>query len=206
MEILMRFCSVKRKKPGNLFQKHVQSLQVSGSSSNRRKDCLEASRTPALGRCLQPPCEKAALRVCAAPRPQLPPAARASPQGSPLQGPRAPWLAQAISRHISGSQANPLFGFPGQLIFAETQLPALPDAPGVLGKPKESQGISFSLILSKGWFGLTCPHLQDHHCKEDVLPSTSALECLSCKKGHWDRALAASGRALTLATTQGLVR
>lgn len=82
MEILTRFCSAKRKKPGNLCQKHVQSLQVSGSSSDRQKDCLEASRTPALGRRLQPPCEKAALWHCAAPQPQLPPA-RASPRAFP---------------------------------------------------------------------------------------------------------------------------
>lgn len=45
MEILMRFYSVKgREKPGNFFQKHIQSLQASGSFSSRKriKYCLEA--------------------------------------------------------------------------------------------------------------------------------------------------------------------
>lgn len=114
----------------------------------------------AVGRCLQPLCGKAALWDCAAPRPPLIPG-RARRRGFSLQGPEAPWLSQPISRHNYDSVAKPFFGFPGRLVSAKTQPPALPDTPGALGKPKKSQVILLSLILRKGCLGLTCPHLQD---------------------------------------------
>lgn len=96
-----------------------------------------------------PPGGMAALWDWVAPWPPLPPA-RASPRDSPLQGPRAHRLAQAISRHIAGSQANPYFDFPGQLSSSKMQLPALPDATGVLGMPKKQ----FLLASSSGKAGL----------------------------------------------------
>lgn len=139
--------------------------------------------------------------------------ARASPRGSPLRGPRAPQLAQANSRHIWAPQQTPsLASLASSFLLKQRTPPALPHAPGVLRKPKKSQSISLGLLLRKGWFGSKRPHRQDHGCKEDVLPSASALERLSCKEGCWGRwagvpcALAASGPALTPATTQGLVR
>lgn len=177
-----------------------------------RQTRLEASCPPALGRCRQPPCEKAALWGWAAPWPQLPlpgPALGAPPP-RPSGTPAGPGHQQT---HLWLPSKTPSLATPASSFLPKHRTPpALPHAPGVLGKPKKSQAISLSLLLRKGWFGSTCPHRQDHRCKEDVLPSASALKPLSCKEGYWDRwagvpcALAASGPALTPATMHGLVR
>lgn len=141
--------------------------------------------------------------------------ARASPRGSP-PSPEAlghpSWPRPPADTSLAPQQTPSLASPDSSFLLKHRTPPALPHSPGVLGKPKRSQAISLSLLLRKGWFGWTCPHRQDHRCKEDVLPSASALEPSSCKEGYWDRwagvpcALAASGPALTPATMQGLVR